>query len=97
MQVLNFRSWTFFFGLAFVVGLYSLHRLSFVHETSGTTDPLLVRDLLLEARRRSKVCRVPLVCFAWSARRLWPSGRTQGNRRSPTRPHNKSRVSLRSL
>ena len=51
VQVLNFRSWTFFFGLAFVVGLYSLHRLSFVHETSGTTDPLLVRDLLLEARR----------------------------------------------
>jgi MFS family permease len=51
VQVLHFRSWTFFFGLAFVVGLYSLHRLSFVHETSGTTDPLLVRDLLLEARR----------------------------------------------
>jgi MFS family permease len=51
VQVLNFHSWTFFFGLAFVVGLYSLHRLSFVQETSGTTDPLLVRDLLLEARR----------------------------------------------
>ena len=41
----------FFFGLAFMVGLYSLHRLSFVQEASGTTDPLLVRDLLLEARR----------------------------------------------
>ncbi len=47
----SFHSWTFFFGLAFVVGLYSLHRLSFVQETSGTSDPLLVRDLLLEARR----------------------------------------------
>jgi MFS family permease len=51
VQMLDFRSWTFFFGLAFVVGLYSLHRLSFVHEASGTTDPLLARDLLLEARR----------------------------------------------
>jgi len=51
VQVLNFHSWTFFFGLAFAVGLYSLHRLSFVQETSGTTDPLLLRDLLLEARR----------------------------------------------
>jgi MFS family permease len=51
VQVLDFRSWTFFFGLAFLVGLYSLHRLSFVLETSGTTDPLLVRDLLMEARR----------------------------------------------
>jgi len=51
VQVLNFHSWTFFFGLAFVVGLFSLHRLSLVQESAGTTDQLLVRDLLLEARR----------------------------------------------
>jgi MFS family permease len=51
VQVLNFHSWTFFFGMAFMVGLFSLHRLSFVQETAGTTDKLLVRDLLLEARR----------------------------------------------
>ena len=41
----------FYFGLAFLVGLYSLHRLSFVQETAGTGEPLQVRDLLLEARR----------------------------------------------
>jgi hypothetical protein len=51
VQVLNFHSWTFFFGFAFVVGLYSLHRLSFVQETGGSTDQLVVRHLLLEARR----------------------------------------------
>ncbi len=51
VQVLDFHSWTFLFGLAFVVGLYSLHRLSFVEETAGTANPLQVRDLLLEARR----------------------------------------------
>ena len=51
VQVLDFHSWTFLFGLAFVVGLYSLHRLSFVEETAGTADPLQVRDLLMEARR----------------------------------------------
>jgi MFS family permease len=51
VQVLDFHAWTFFFGLACLVGLYSLHRLSFVQEAAGTTDPLLVRDLLLEARR----------------------------------------------
>ncbi len=51
IQVLHFHAWTFFFGLACVVGFYSLHRLSFVQETGGTTDPLLVRHLLLEARR----------------------------------------------
>jgi MFS family permease len=51
VQVLDFHAWTFFFGLAFLVGLYSWHRLSFVQEAAGTTDPLLVRHLLLEARR----------------------------------------------
>ncbi|MDR3531337.1 MAG: MFS transporter [Rhodopila sp.] len=51
LQVLDFHAWTFLFGLTSLVGLYSLHRLSFVQETAGTTDPLLVRHLLLEARR----------------------------------------------
>jgi len=51
IQVLDFHAWTFFFGLACLVGLYSLHCLSFVEETAGTTDPLLVRDLLIETRR----------------------------------------------
>jgi MFS family permease len=51
LQVLDFHSWTFLFGLASIIGLYSLHRLSFVRETAGTTDPLLMRHLLIEARR----------------------------------------------
>ena len=51
VQVLDFHDWTFFFAIAFLVGLFSLHRLSFVQEASGSADPLLVRDLLLEARR----------------------------------------------
>jgi MFS family permease len=51
VQVLDFHSWTFFFGIACLVGLYSLHRLSFVQEAAGTTNPLLARDLLFEARR----------------------------------------------
>jgi MFS family permease len=51
VQVLNFQSWTFFFGIAFVLGLYALHRLSFIEEPSGTTDRLVLRHLLLEAQR----------------------------------------------
>jgi MFS family permease len=51
VQVLDFHAWTFFFGMAFVAGLYSLHRLSFVQEASGVPDPLVLRDLILEARR----------------------------------------------
>lgn len=51
LQVLDFHAWTFLFGLSAVVGLFSLHRLSFVNEAAGTTDPLQVRHLLIEARR----------------------------------------------
>jgi MFS family permease len=51
VQVLNLHSWTFFFAMACVLGLYSLHRLSLVEEPSGVTKRLLLRDLLLEARR----------------------------------------------
>jgi hypothetical protein len=51
VQVLSLHAWTFYFGLAFLVGLLSLHRLSFVQESAGTTNPLLMRDLLLEARQ----------------------------------------------
>ena len=53
VQVLNFQSWTFYFAITCVLGLYSLHRLSFVEEPSGTTDRLALRDLLLEAGRWS--------------------------------------------
>jgi MFS family permease len=51
LQVLDFHAWTFFFAIACLVGLYSLHRLTFVEEPAGTTDRLLLRHLLLEARR----------------------------------------------
>jgi MFS family permease len=51
LQVLDFHSWTFFFGIAFLIGLYSLHRLSFIEEVGGSADPLLLRQFLLEARR----------------------------------------------
>jgi MFS family permease len=51
IDVVKLHSWTFFFALACVLGLYSLRRLSFVHEQSATSDPLLLRDLVEEARR----------------------------------------------
>jgi MFS family permease len=51
MRVLDFHDWTFFFIIAFFVGLFSLHRLSRVEEAAGFSDRLLARDLLLEARR----------------------------------------------
>jgi MFS family permease len=52
VQVLNFHSWTFFFGITCLLGLYSLHRLTFIEEPAGPAGrQLVLRDLLLEARR----------------------------------------------
>jgi MFS family permease len=51
LQVLNFHEWTFFFAIACLVGIYSIHRLSLIEEATGGSDRLLLRDLLLEARR----------------------------------------------
>jgi hypothetical protein len=80
VQVLNFHAWTLLFGLAFLVGLVSLRQLSFVQETAGTVNPLLMRDLLLEARQAVRglssvaglvrVGRVP----PWLARSRIPKG-----------------------
>ncbi|HWE73479.1 MAG TPA: MFS transporter [Stellaceae bacterium] len=50
-EVLSFHGWTFFFGIACVAGLYSLHRLSFIEEESGSSDRLVLREWFLEARR----------------------------------------------
>ncbi|MEJ0017191.1 MAG: MFS transporter [Acetobacteraceae bacterium] len=50
VEVLNLHAWTFFFGLSFLVGLVSLHRLSFVQEAARSINRLVMRDILLEAR-----------------------------------------------
>jgi MFS family permease len=51
LQVLNFHEWTFFFATACLVGVFSIHHLSAIEEATGASDRLLLRDLLLEARR----------------------------------------------
>jgi MFS family permease len=51
LQVLNFHEWTFFFAIACLVGVFSIHHLSAIEEATGASDRLLLRDLLLEARR----------------------------------------------
>lgn len=45
-QTLDFRHWDFFFALAFCVGMYALHRLSFVEEV-GTVEEKVVRQELV--------------------------------------------------
>ena len=50
-QALNFQHWDFFFGLAFLVGLYALHRLSAVKE-EGEIDDEIVRAEFINVIKR---------------------------------------------
>src|SRR5436305_7092503 len=59
VQVLKFQAWTFLFGGAFVLGLYSMHRLSSVEETGRTSDHVVLRHLLLEVRRSVQSLSTP--------------------------------------
>ncbi|MBU1147744.1 MAG: MFS transporter [Candidatus Omnitrophica bacterium] len=50
-QALNFQHWDFFFGLAFLIGLYAIHRLSIVQE-QGEIDDEVVRAEFIDAIKR---------------------------------------------
>ena len=51
VQIMNFHDWTFLFAIACLVAVSSLRGLTRIKEGTGTSDRLLLRDLLLETRR----------------------------------------------
>jgi MFS family permease len=51
IQTLNFREWDFFFFLAFLIGLYSIHRLALVKEAGWVKEKIVVRELIAEVKR----------------------------------------------
>jgi MFS family permease len=50
-QALNFHSWTFFFALAFILGLYSLRLLALVEEKGELKERIAIPHLVAETRR----------------------------------------------
>ncbi|WP_185961293.1 MFS transporter [Telmatospirillum sp. J64-1] len=50
-DTLSFQAWDFFFAFACVLGLYSMHRLSMVHEEGQVDHKTLVKTYLTERRR----------------------------------------------
>jgi MFS family permease len=53
-QTLNLQQWDFFFFLAFVIGLYSIHRLSMVRESGEVKEKIVINELISEMRRGMK-------------------------------------------
>ena len=51
IQTLNLQQWDFFFFLAFLIGLYSIHRLSSVKEEGEVKEKVLLNELMWEVKR----------------------------------------------
>lgn len=50
VPTLNLQQWDFFFALAFIIGLYSLHRLSMIKETGEVDEKVVAQELISEMR-----------------------------------------------
>jgi MFS family permease len=51
VQTLSFQHWDFLFFFAFVIGLYSLHRLTLVRESGEVREKVVVEELFSEVRK----------------------------------------------
>lgn len=51
MNTLDFQQWDFFFFFAFIIGLYSIHRLVTVKEMGEVTERVILNELMSELRR----------------------------------------------
>jgi MFS family permease len=54
LETLNFQSWDFFFAIAFIIGLYSLHRLALVKEEGEVEEKVVFNELMTEIRDEVK-------------------------------------------
>lgn len=50
-QTFHFQHWDFFFLFAFLIGLYSIHRLTRVKEVGEVEEEIIVRELISQVRR----------------------------------------------
>jgi len=51
---LNFQQWDFFFFIAFIIGLYSVHRLALVKEVGEVKEKIVVKELISEVGRATR-------------------------------------------
>jgi len=54
IQTLDFQYWDFFFVFAFLIGIYSIHRLAFVKEDGEVEDRLVVQELIAQVSREMR-------------------------------------------
>ncbi len=55
IPTLNLQQWDFFFALAFVIGLYSIHRLSMIKEVGEVEEKIVAQELVSEMRSQVRI------------------------------------------
>jgi MFS family permease len=53
-RTLDLQQWDFFFFFAFLIGIYSIHRLAMVKEIGEVEEKILVHELVAEVRRATR-------------------------------------------
>jgi fucose permease len=53
-QTLDFTYWDFFFFFAFLIGIYSIHRLAYVREAGDVEERLVVREMIAQVSREMR-------------------------------------------
>lgn len=51
IHTLDFQYWDFFFVFAFLIGIYSIHRLAYVRESGEVEERLVVREMIAQVSR----------------------------------------------
>ena len=47
---MNLQQWDFFFAMAFIIGLYALHRLAMVKEQGEVEENIVIQEFFMEVR-----------------------------------------------
>lgn len=55
LPTLNLQQWDFFFALAFLIGLYSLHRLAMIKEAGEVEERIVAQELVAEMRSQVRI------------------------------------------
>jgi MFS family permease len=55
LPTLNLQQWDFFFALAFLIGLYALHRLAMVKEAGEVEEKIVAQELFTEVRTQVRI------------------------------------------
>ena len=55
LSTLNLQQWDFFFAIAFIIGLYSIHRLSMIKEAGEVEEKVVVGELVSEMKNQVRI------------------------------------------